>query len=306
MRKDRQASVKGSCNYCPLITTAMALSQISASIAQGKIYKIVLFTILVLSCRCHAQTTLDDGFHSLYNFNFAQAQRYFAGWQQSHPDDPIGPVAEGAGYLFSEFDRLGVLEIQLLIKDSSFESHKGILPDPVIRTKFDEALKRAESKANLQLGKDPRNRDALFALTLISGLKADYAALIEKHNMASLRDANQARLWGEKLLAIDPAYYDAYIASGSGKYVVGSLAAPIRWMLRIGGISGDKGQGMRELKLTSEHGHYLAPLARILLAIAYLRENESSKAQQLLSNLHAEFPENPLFPKALARLDAQK
>jgi hypothetical protein len=275
-------------------------------------FLVALALVSLAPLRCHAldsldpKVPLDEGFRSLYNFNFTQAQLQFANWQQTHPEDPLGVVAEAAGYLLSEFDRLGVLEIQLLIKDSSFQSHKELHADPAIRAKFDQALRRAESTAGARLAKDPRDRDALFAMTLIFGLKADYEALIEKSNLASLRDTNQARLWGEKVLRIDPACYDAYLASGSGKLIVGSLAAPVRWMLRIGGISGDKVQGIKELKLTSEGGHYLAPLARILLAIAYLREKDKGGAQQLLQKLHAEFPGNPLFPKALTQIDSIK
>ena len=118
------------------------------------------------------------------------------------------------------------------------------------------------------------DRDALFAMTLTFRVRADYQALVEKRNMASLRNANQARIWGQKLLAADPNYDDGYLASGSSKYIVGNLAAPVRWLLRIQGISGDNEDGLQELKLTAEHGHYLAPLARILLAVAYLRNND--------------------------------
>jgi len=103
---------------------------------------------------------------------------------------------------------------------------------------------------------------------------------------------------------VDPNYYDAYLASGSDKYIVGSLVAPVRWALHLNGIYGDKAEGIKELTLTAEKGNYLAPLARILLAIAYLREKRPQEARQLLSSLQAEFPRNPLFPKAIAKIDS--
>src|SRR5467141_1421382 len=53
----------------------------------------------------------DHGFFGLYNLDFAGVQRDFVGWQAQHPEDPMGPVSEGAGYLFSEFNWLGVLEV---------------------------------------------------------------------------------------------------------------------------------------------------------------------------------------------------
>jgi hypothetical protein len=56
--------------------------------------------------------------------------------------------------------------------------------------------------------------------------------------------------------------------------------------------------------LTAEHGRYLGPYARILLAIAYVREKDKPRARLLLASLRDEFPSNPLFAREIARLDA--
>jgi hypothetical protein len=55
--------------------------------------------------------------------------------------------------------------------------------------------------------------------------------------------------------------------------------------------------------LTAQKGRYLAPLARILLAIAYLREHKNADARTLLLQLSVDFPANTVFPKVLAQLD---
>jgi hypothetical protein len=52
---------------------------------------------------------------------------------------------------------------------------------------------------------------------------------------------------------------------------------------------------LADLQTTADHGHYLAPFARILLAIAYVREKENSRALQLLTGLRREFPGKTLF-----------
>lgn len=49
---------------------------------------------------------------------------------------------------------------------------------------------------------------------------------------------------------------------------MGSMAVPVQWVLRPGGVSGDKRAGIAELELTAAQGHLLAPFARILLSIA--------------------------------------
>jgi hypothetical protein len=251
-----------------------------------------------------ATSGLDRGFSGLYNLDFAGAQRNFAGWESQHPDDPMGPVSEAAGYLFSEFNRLGVLESQFYLDDEKFAHRSKFTPDPAVKDRFMKALSRAETLARTRLAKDPKDSDALFAMTLSAGLQSDYAALIEKRNLSSLHYTKQAAAWAQQLLAICPDCYDARLAIGLTKYIVGSMAAPVRWMLRLGGVPGDKQSGIADLKLTAERGHYLAPYARILLAIAYVRDKDNARALQMLTSLRTDFPGNGLFPREIARLQA--
>jgi len=253
-----------------------------------------------------ATPPLDRGFQLLYNLDFDQAHNIFSEWEQSHPEDPMGPTAEAAGLLFSEFHRLGVLESQFFEDDKKFEDRPKLNPDPAVRAKFDDAIRRAQSAARAALAKSPKDKDALFALTLTNGLEADYAALIEKRNVASLRYTKESTQWAQQTLAVDPECYDAHIASGISKYIVGSMAAPIRWLVRLGGVAGDKKAGVNELKIVAARGHYLAPFANILLAIAYVRDHDNQHARELLAQLHDQFPANPLFQREIARLDATR
>ncbi len=252
--------------------------------------------------RAAAISPLDRGFSGLYNLDFAGAQKDFAAWQQLHPDDPMGPVSEAAGFLFSEFNRLGVLEAQFYENDNAFAGRPKLSPDPALRKNFIDAIGSAENLAHARLAKDPKDRDALFALTLASGLQADYAALIEKRNLASLHYTKEASASAQELLAVCPDCYDALLATGFSKYIIGSMAAPVRWILRMGGLPSDKAGGIADLQTTAEHGHYLAPFARILLSIAYVREKDNPRALQLLTGLQREFPANTLFPRQIAHL----
>jgi len=162
-----------------------------------------------------------------------------------------------------------------------------------------------EGQAEQKKAADPKDRDGLFAMTLASGLQADYAALIEKKNLASLHYTKEASIWAQQLLAICNDCSDALIATGFSKYIIGSMSAPVRWLLKMGGLPGDKQAGIADLQTTAQHGHYLAPFARILLAIAYVRDKNKTGAPELLNSLRAEFPGNTLFPREIGRLQAQ-
>jgi hypothetical protein len=247
-------------------------------------------------------TMLDRGFLGLYNLDFAGAQKDFSAWETAHPDDPVGPVSEAAGCLFSEFNRLGVLETQFYENDSAFSSRTKLSPDLAVHDHFQEALDRSERLARARLSKDAKDRDALFAMTLASGLHADYAALIEKKNLSSLHYTKEASVWAQQLLAICNDCSDVLVATGFSKYIIGSMTAPVRWLLRMGGLPGDKQGGIADLQMTAEHGRYLKPFARILLAIAYVRDKDKTRALELLTALRTQFPGNTLFPREIARL----
>jgi hypothetical protein len=246
--------------------------------------------------------TLDHGFRLLYSLKFNEAQQSFSQWQQQNPGDPMGPASEGAGLLFSELDRLGILESQFFEDDKAFADRKKLAPDAAVHERFQAALNRAEGLAKAHLAKDPKDHDALLAMVMVNGLQADYAGLIEKRNFASLSYTRQGTTWAQQLLAVDPSAYDAYLARGLSKYIIGSLFAPFRWLLHMGGVEGNKEEGLNDVRLTAAHGRYFAPFARILLAIAYVRDKNKADARQVLASLHDDFPENGLFVRELQRL----
>jgi len=278
--------------------------------ARAKLGAALLCICLAVCCAARAEdapplvssSLLEQGFSGLYNLDFSGAQKDFATWQEQHPEDAVGPVSQAAGLLFSEFHRLGVLESQFYENDAAFAARSKLTPDPAVKQQFQNAIGRAENLAHARLARDPKDRDALFALTLSSGLQADYAALVEKRNLASLHYTKQASISAEQLLAVCHDCYDALLATGFSKYIIGSMSAPVRWVLRMGGLPADKAGGITDLQTTAKHGHYLAPFARILLAIVYVREKDKPRALQLLTSLRSEFPANTLFAREIARL----
>ena len=251
----------------------------------------------------HADS-LDLGYRRMYQLDFEGALSVFARWQRSHAADPLGPASEAAGTLFSELNRLGILEAKFFIQDESFLGRTDLRPNTDARARFDAALRRSDILARTRVATEPRNTDALFALTLVSGLQADYLSLIENRNLAALGPTRRATEWAQQLLAVAPDYGDAYLATGLSKYLIGSSPAPVRWLLTLGGFSADKRQGIRELEWTAQKGRYLAPFARLLLAVAYLRENDGPRARRMLQQLRDEFPQNPLYAREIARIDA--
>lgn len=84
--------------------------------------------------------------------------------------------------------------------------------------------------------------------------------------------------------------------------MIGSQALHKRLFLRFAGIRGDKREGIRQLEIVAARGGYLRPFAKILLALAALREKQTDLARAQLTALVVEFPHNPIFVGELAKL----
>jgi len=240
----------------------------------------------------------------MYNLQFEEAHRTFSAWEQLHPDDPLGPTSDAAAYLFSELDRLGVLQAELFLDDEKFRQSRKLTPDLATRQAFDKALTKSEQVAEGVLARSPQDENALLAKIMNLGLRSDYLALIEKRYLASLGYMKSAGILAEKLLAINPSCYDAYLAVGIENYMLGLKPAPVRWLLRIYGAQTNKDQGIEKLRLTAAKGHYLLPFAQLLLAVAALRDKNRKQAGDLLAGLVRQFPNNTLFRRELDRLQS--
>lgn len=284
--------MSGGCNY-----------RARNSVEQGSMkatHKWFAATCLLMACApcmadAPAPTEIERGFQSMYNLEFDQAHQNFSAWERVHPNDPLGPVSQAAGYLFGEFARLGILESELFTNDKTFEDRAKLAPDPKVRDEFNGAVSRGDQLADTALKQNPEDTNALFAKVLALGLRSDYVALIDKQDFAALHYMKQGRILAQQLLRQKPDEYDAMLAVGVENYLTGIKPAPIRWMLSLGGIDPNKEQGLRELEQTAAHGNLLKPFAKLLLAVAALRDKNNTHGCDLLHQLAVAYPRNALY-----------
>lgn len=254
--------------------------------------------LALMALPAFAGSTLDDGYREMYNLDFAGAHRTFAEYQRANPGDPMGPVSDAAAYLFSEFDRLHILQSEFFTHDQHFVTDHKLTPDPELKRRFDDALDRTDRL----VAKAPDNQNSMFAAVLRRGLRSDYMALIEKRYVPSLKEMKAGRELAEKLLAAHPDFADAWLAVGVENYMLSIKPAPLRLFLRLSGAETDREKGLSKLRIAAEKGRYLAPFARLMLAVASLRDGKPDQAAGILRNLVREYPLNPLYAQELARL----
>lgn len=247
---------------------------------------------------------IDQAFTRMYNTDFRGAHTSIDRYVSAQPSDPFGYAVRASAYLFSELDRLGILESEFFENDKRIIAKRGLRADPAVRARFFQAIEDAQSRGARILAANPNDQNALFAMAITQGVLMDYTALVEKRQLSSLSSARRANSYAQQLLKVNPQFYDAYLTTGLNEYLLGSLPFFVRWFVHFDGLDASKDQGIQNLKLVARSGHYLRPFAKILLAICYLREKQPRETQQLLAALTTEFPENPLLRKELAKVSA--
>ncbi len=265
-----------------------------------------LLVLALPAALCAGDDPIQQAFGRLYNFDFAGAHAILDRRLAAQPDDPMAYSVRAAVLLFSELDRLAVLETEFFADDRRIaDEKKKAKADPAVRRQFYEAVDAAQSRANGVLGTRPDDAEALYALCMSYGVVGDYTALIERRNLATLGIAKRSNACAQQLLKAHPEIQDAYVTVGFTEYLVGSLPFFVRWFVRFDGVQGDKQRGIATLQRAARSSRYLGPFAKILLSIAYLREKRWDDSRRMLAEFHHDYPDNPLVRRELARLEAR-
>lgn len=246
-----------------------------------------------------ANPLLHESFRLMYELKFDAARVRIGNCRQADPENPLCVAAEAASYLFEGFYQQGVLTSAFFLDDKRLLGGVAGDPDPQRDAAFLTTNQRARRMAELKLAASPRDAEALLALTLTDGMRADFEALIEKHQIGSLSYIRRAEKEAGVLLQVAPDNGDAYVALGAANYTIGCLPGYKRFVLRFGGIQGDRLAGMQQLQIAATRGLYLQPMAKMLLALAAVREHQPDRARALLADLTREYPDNPLFAHEL-------
>jgi hypothetical protein len=241
----------------------------------------------------------------MYDLKFEEAHQTLKRWQEAHPDDSLGPASDAAAYLFSELARLGVLESELFVNDNQFKNRKTLNPDAQVKAFFMERIDQADRLADSALEKSSAEARALFVKTLTHGLRADYVALIDGRGLKALSYTKSARVYADRLLAADPQAFDAYLGPGVENYLLSLKPITLRLLLRLTGSQVDRETGLDKLRKTASQGYYLEPFAKLLPAVAALRDNNQEQARSILRGLRDRFPDNELYSRELDRLTVE-
>jgi hypothetical protein len=248
---------------------------------------------------------IDHAFARFYNFDFAGAHAVLNAYIAAHPDDPLAYAVRSAVYLYTEFDRLGILESEFFSDDAKITDKRKVKPDPENRRLFFGAVEDARDRIRSRLAAKPEDYHAMFAACMVEGLLGDYTALVEKKQLGSLSSDKRSNTCAQNLLKSYPDAYDAYVTTGFTEYLVGALPFYVRWFVHFDDVKGSKEQGIANLQVAARSGHYLRSFAKVLLAVVYLREKRPGQAREMLAELVRDYPENRVFRTELIKISSR-
>src|SRR5262245_24037411 len=121
-------------------------------------------------------------------------------------------------------------------------------PPPDTGAAVRDAIDKAIGIAKQRLAANPKDPDAHYQLGAAVGLRASYTATVDGSVTSAFRAAREAYDEHEAVLSLDPRRKDAGLIVGTYRYIVATLALPLRMMAYMAGF-GDR----KSTRLNSSH-----------------------------------------------------
>jgi hypothetical protein len=171
----------------------------------------------------------------------------------------------------------------------------GPAPTPEVVAAFNDAIEHALTIARARVAANPGDAGAHYELGAAIGVRASYIATVDNSIVSAFRAAKGAYEEHEKVLQLDPQRKDAGLIVGTYRYIVATLALPLRWVAYVAGFGGDKDKGVQLVEGAASYSGDNQEDARFALLLLYNRERRYDDALKLLAALRERFPRNRLM-----------
>jgi tetratricopeptide (TPR) repeat protein len=159
---------------------------------------------------------------------------------------------------------------------------------------FRDALEKAIAIARQRLAANPKDADAHYQLGAAVGLRASYTATVDGSVTGAFRAAREAYDEHEQVMRLDPRRKDAGLIVGTYRYIVATLALPLRMMAYVAGFGGNREKGLHLIEEAAGYGGENQTDARFALILLYNREKRYGDALAQLAVLREKYPRNRL------------
>ncbi|HEV2914324.1 MAG TPA: hypothetical protein VGX92_13690 [Pyrinomonadaceae bacterium] len=234
------------------------------------------------------------GFEALYNLDYEGARRQFKEIVRLFPEHPAGPQFLAATLWTQTLNESRRLQSSLYNSESFYGKTEDSV-DPRMVEQFRDLTRQAILLARTRIRANPRDTEALYFLGATEGLKAAFAAAVQRSFRSALSDGSSSVDRHREVIKLDPTFHDAELTIGLYDYVTGTLPLPVKVLVSLGGVRGSKKRGLLTLERVTREGRYARDDARALLIVLYKREKRFREALALSNELAARYPRNYLF-----------
>lgn len=248
------------------------------------------------------EAKLHKAFEHIYNLEFTPALRMFEEVARAEPASATVRAFWASALLYEILALQGTLQSQLFVTTNDFLRFQRVPPDTALDKKFWEVTNETRRVALERLARAPEDADGLFALGLSYGNEANYQAGVKAEYLKGLRVGEKAYDYHTKFHRLHPEIHDAGVVLGVHDYVIGSLPGHLRFLLFFLGATGSRDRGLDSLNEVAAHGEFLRTYGQVLLVVADIREGELKRALQLVQELRARYPRNPIYRVEQAKL----
>ncbi len=236
-----------------------------------------------------------EGLDLAYNLDHDRAIEVLRRAVAVAPDDPAPRRSLASVLWLNMLFRRGAVTVDHYLGSFSRASVELPKPPPDVDAEFRDQVQRAIALAEKQAAARPKDPQAHFDLGAALGLQASYVATVEGRMLAGFKAARRAFSEHERVLALDPSRTDAGLIVGTYRYLVSTLALPMRVMAYVAGFGGGRERGIAMLQRTAAGTSEANTDAMFALVLVYNRERRYAEAVQILGELRKRYPRNRLL-----------
>ena len=228
------------------------------------------------------QYRITKSINSMYNFDFATAERDFAVIMYQYPDHPLPDFLMAIGYWW---------RIEINVDNKRYDNI------------FIQYLDRANAKAEKMLEQNPKNKEAAFFLAAGHGFQGRLYSERKSWTKATFAGKNALKYME---MSRGEQEFNPELLLGDALFNYFSVWIPEHYPLLKPVLAlfpkGNKKLGLSQLEKVASNAFYTRVEAQYFLFRLYgSEENRPEDALRIVEYLHEKFPNNPYFHRSYAR-----
>ncbi len=235
------------------------------------------------------------GSQLLFDYDFEEALEHYARVSERFPEHPTGPYNLATTIWTRLAQRSNGMRGSSLRNDRFFSQQGRPETTPEEEAAFREHLEEAYRRAEDLLEQDPEDVEALYYLGATEGLESGWAVIVDRAWFRAARTIRRGVGRHRRVQELDPGFRDAYAVPGAYDYGIATLPRPLRMLVFLFGMRGDREGGLRGVQITADEGRRARWGGLWTYALLMQREEQEDEALAATRRLQRKFPKNPDF-----------